>query len=385
MDFGFSEDQKMIAELAADFAKKEIAPHIEEDEENHFYRRDILTQMGELGLLGFNIPEEYGGNGLGWMEAVAALYEIAKVHTSWRLSISGNVWGPALTILEYGTEEQKQAYIPGLCSGEFAGSFAITEANSGSDVSGMKMTAKDDGDFWVLNGSKMWISGGHTSDIGLVYAKTDPTAGGKGISCFIVDYNNTEGVERIPIHKKVGMWPAPTSELVFDNARIPKANLLGPLNRGFQICMWMLNNTRMGCATGGAALSAACLEGAVQYANERTQFGQPIGKFQMIQQQIAEMKLEDEAALALVYKAAWLKENKLPNQQATSIAKLFGSNAAVHAANLAMKIYGSYGYSDEYPCGRWLRDAKQFEILEGTSNIHMGIVAGIELGYQPNR
>jgi glutaryl-CoA dehydrogenase (non-decarboxylating) len=385
VDFGFSEDQKMIAELAADFAKKEIAPHIEEDEENHFYRRDILTQMGELGLLGFNIPEEYGGNGLGWMEAVAALYEIAKVHTSWRLSISGNVWGPALTILEYGTEEQKQAYIPGLCSGEFAGSFAITEANSGSDVSGMKMTAKDDGDFWVLNGSKMWISGGHTSDIGLVYAKTDPTAGGKGISCFIVDYNNTEGVERIPIHKKVGMWPAPTSELVFDNARIPKANLLGPLNRGFQICMWMLNNTRMGCATGGAALSAACLEGAVQYANERTQFGQPIGKFQMIQQQIAEMKLEDEAALALVYKAAWLKENKLPNQQATSIAKLFGSNAAVHAANLAMKIYGSYGYSDEYPCGRWLRDAKQFEILEGTSNIHMGIVAGIELGYQPNR
>ncbi|MDR0858232.1 MAG: acyl-CoA dehydrogenase family protein [Oscillospiraceae bacterium] len=386
MDFGFSEDQKMIAELAADFAKKEIAPHIEEDEENHHYRREILSQMGELGLLGFNIPEEYGGNGLGWLEAVAALYEIAKVHTSWRLSISGNVWGPALTILQYGTEEQKQKYIPGLCSGEYAGSFAITEANSGSDVSGMKMTAKDMGDHWLLNGSKMWISGGHTSDIGLVYAKTDPTAGGKGISCFIVDYNETiEGVERIPIHKKVGMWPAPTSELVFDNAKIPKENLLGAENKGFQMCMWMLNNTRMGCATGGAALSAACLEGAVQYANERTQFNQPIGKFQMIQQQIAEMKLEDEAALALVYKAAWLKENKLPNQQATSIAKLFGSNAAVHAANVAMKIYGSYGYSDEYPCGRWLRDAKQFEILEGTSNIHMGIVAGIELGYQPNR
>jgi glutaryl-CoA dehydrogenase (non-decarboxylating) len=386
VNFGFSEDQKMIAELAADFAKKEIAPHIEEDEENHYYRREILTKMGELGLLGFNIPEDYGGNGLGWMEAVAALYEIAKVHTSWRLSISGNVWGPALTILEHGTEEQKQKYIPGLCSGEYAGSFAITEANSGSDVSGMKMTAKDMGDHWLLNGSKMWISGGHTSDIGLVFAKTDPAAGAKGISCFIIDYNSTtEGIERIPIHKKVGMWPAPTSELVFDNARIPKENLLGALNRGFQICMWMLNNTRMGCATGGAALSAACLEGAAQYVNERTQFGQPIGKFQMIQQQIAEMKLEDEAALALVYKAAWLKENKLPNQQATSIAKLFGSNASVHAANMAMKIYGSYGYSDEYPCGRWLRDAKQFEILEGTSNIHMGIVAGIELGYQPNR
>jgi len=386
MDFAYTEDQKMIAELAKDFAEKEIAPHVEEDEENHYYRREILTQMGELGLLGFNIPEEYGGNGLGWMEAVAALYEIAKVHTSWRLSISGNIWGPALTILEYGTEEQKQLYIPGLCSGEYAGSFAITEANSGSDVASMKMTAKDMGDHWLLNGSKMWISGGHTSDIGLVFAKTDPAASGsKGISCFIIDYNNTEGITRIPINKKVGMWSAPTSELVFEDARIPKQNLLGPLNKGFQICMWMLNNTRMGCATGSAALSAACLEGAAKYANERTQFGQPIGKFQMIQQQIAEMKLEDEAAKYLLFKAAWLKENKLPSQQATSMAKLAGCNAAVHGANLAMKIYGSYGYSDEYPCGRWLRDAKQFETLEGTSNIHMTIVAGIELGYQPDR
>ncbi len=386
MDFAFSEEQEMIADLARDFAQKEIAPHIDEDEENHHFRREILTQMGELGLLGFNIPEEYGGNGLGWMEAVAALYEIAKVHTSWRLSISGNVWGPAMTILHHGTEEQKQKYIPPLCSGEYAGSFAITEANSGSDVSSMKMTAKDMGDHWLLNGSKMWISGGHTCDVGLVYAKTDPSAGAKGISCFIVDYNETtEGVERIPIHKKVGMWPAPTSELVFEDAKIPKENLVGELNKGFKLCMWQLNNTRMGCATGAAALSAAALEGAVQYANERTQFGQPIGKFQMIQSQIAEMKLEDEAAKWLLYKAAWLKENNMPSQQETSMAKLCACNAAVHAANLAMKIYGSYGYSDEYPCGRWLRDSKQFETLEGTSNIHMGIVAGIELGYQPNR
>jgi glutaryl-CoA dehydrogenase (non-decarboxylating) len=386
MNFGYTEEMQMIADLAKDFAEKEIKPHVEEDEENHHYRREILSKLGELGLLGFNIPEEYGGNGLGWMEGVAALFEIAKVHTSWRLSISGNVWGPAMTILEYGTEEQKQKYIPPLCSGEYAGSFAITEANSGSDVASMKMTAKDCGDHWLLNGSKMWISGGHTCDVGLVYAKTDPAAGAKGISCFIVDYNeSTEGVSRIPIHKKVGMWPAPTSELVFEDVKIPKENLLGPLNKGFQICMWQLNNTRMGCAVGAAALSAAALEGAVQYANERTQFGQPIGKFQMVQAQIAEMKLEDEAAKLMVLRAAWLKENKLPSQQETSMAKLFACNAAVHGANMAMKVYGSYGYSDEYPCGRWLRDAKQFETLEGTSNIHMGIVAGIELGYQPNR
>lgn len=385
MDFALTEEQKMVQDMARNFAEKEIAPYVDQDEENHYYRREILTKMGELGLLGWSIPEEYGGNGMGWMEAVTALYEIAKVHTSWRLSISGNCWGPAMTINEWGTEEQKEKYIPGLVSGEYVGSFAITEANSGSDVGSMKCFAKDKGDHWEINGSKMWISGGHTSDVGLLYAVTTEGGGPKGLSCFIIDYNNTPGITRIPIHTKVGMWPAPTSELVFENAIVPKENLLGPLNKGFQICMWMLNNTRMGCATGAAALSAAALEGSVNYANERTQFGKPIGKFQMIQQQIAEMRLMDDAAKYLVYRAAWLKENKLPSQKETSMAKLFACQAAVHAANLAMKIYGSYGYSTEYPCGRWLRDAKQFETLEGTSNIHMGIVAGIELGYQPNR
>lgn len=385
MDFGLSDEQRMVQDMARDFANKEIAPYVEKDEENHYYRREILTKMGDLGLLGWSIPEEYGGNGMGWMEAVTALYEIAKVHTSWRLSISGNCWGPAMTINEYGTEEQKQKYIPGLVSGKTVGSFSITEPNSGSDVGSMKTFATDKGDHWLINGTKMWISGGHTSDIGLLYAATEVGGGAKGLSCFIIDYNNTPGITRNPILGKVGMWTAPTSELVFEDAVIPKENLLGPLNKGFQICMWMLNNTRMGCATGSAALSAACLEGATQYANERTQFGKAIGKYQMIQQQIAEMKLEDEAAKYLVYRAAWLKENKLPNQQATSLAKLCGCNAAVHGANMAMKIYGSYGYSNEYPCGRWLRDAKQFETLEGTSNIHMQIIANIELGYQPNR
>lgn len=385
MDFALTDVQKMVQESARSFAENEIAPYVDQDEENHHYRREILTKMGELGLLGWSIPEEYGGNGMGWMEGVLALYEIAKVHTSWRLSISGNCWGPAMTINEYGTEEQKQKFIPKLLSGEHVGSFAITEANSGSDVGSMKTFAEDKGDHFVINGSKMWISGGHVSDVGLLYVVTEKGKGAKGLSCLAVDYNNTPGVERIPIHTKFGMFTAPTSELVFENAIVPKENLLGKLGQGFNICMWQLNNTRMGCATGAAALSAAALEGAAAYANERLQFGQPIGKFQMIQQQITEMKLEDEAARHMVYYAAWLKDQGLPSQQATSMAKLYACKASVNGANLAMKIYGSYGYSTEYPCGRWLRDAKQFETLEGTSNIHTGIIASIELGYQPNR
>jgi glutaryl-CoA dehydrogenase (non-decarboxylating) len=385
MDFNFTEDQKMVQDMAKSFAENEVAPYVDEDEENHFYRRDILTKMGELGLLGWSLPEEYGGNGMGWMEGIIAQFEIAKVHTSWRLSISGNNWGPAMTINKFGTEEQKQKWIPGFLDASLVGSFAITEPNFGSDVAGMKTFAEDKGDHYVVNGTKMWISGGHVSDAGLLYAVTEKGAGAKGLSCFIVDYNNTEGVTRNPIHTKVGMFAAPTSEMVYENVIIPKENLIGKEGAGFPICMWQLNNTRMGCANGAASLSAACLEGAVQYAQERTQFGKPIGKYQLIQDQITSMKLEDDAARLLVLRAAQLKDEGKLNQQQVSIAKLFSCHAAVNAANLAMKIYGSYGYSTEYPCGRWLRDAKQFETLEGTSNMHTMIVANIELGFAPNR
>lgn len=386
MNFDLTEQQRMVQDMARKFAEKEIAPYVEQDEENHYYRREILTKMGEMGLLGWSMPEEYGGNGMGWMEGVLALYEIAKVHTAWRIGISGNNWGPAMTINKFGTKEQKKKYIPGLLSGEYLGSFAMTEANIGSDVSGMKAFAEDKGDHYVLNGTKMWITGGQFSEVGLVMALTTKGMGAKGISCFILDYKNTPtGITKNPIHTKFGLLASPTAEMVFEDTIIPKENLLGSLNQGFPICMWMLNNTRMGSATGSVALSSACLEGSVKYANERIQFGQPIGKFQMIQEQIAQMKMEDEAAKYFIWHAAWLKDKGLPSQQAVSMAKLYGCQAAVHAANMAMKIYGSYGYSTEYPCPRWLRDAKQFEIVEGASNIHNMLIASMELGYQPNR
>jgi glutaryl-CoA dehydrogenase (non-decarboxylating) len=269
-------------------------------------------------------------------------------------------------------------------SGEYIGSFAMTEADVGSDVAAMKCYAEDKGDYFLLNGSKMWITNGSICHHGLLYVKTDRNAGARGITCLIMDYS-LPGIIRKPIQDKVGLWASDTAEITFEDVKVPKILVLGEINKGFQICMTQLNHTRLGCAAGALGLSGACLETSIKYANERRQFGNPIGRYQLIQQQIVEMKMEHEALAALVYKAAWLKDQGMPSQMETSVAKLFGAKAAVHAANECMKLFGSYGYSNEYPCGRFLRDSKQFEILEGTSNMHTMIIANVALGYSQNR
>jgi glutaryl-CoA dehydrogenase (non-decarboxylating) len=293
--------------------------------------------------------------------------------------------GPALTVAEFGTEEQKRKYIPKWVSGEWLGFFAITEPNAGSDVASIRTTAKDGGDCWILNGQKMWITNAPVGDVGLVYAYTDREKKYQGMTCFIVDIRNTPGIETRAIETKLGLPCSPTGEIIFDEARIPKDAVLGKVGDGFKICMWMLNNTRLSCAAGALGVTGACLEATLKYCNERTQFGQPIGKFQMIQAQIAEMVAEHEAAKLLVYQAAFLKDAKKPNQLQTSIAKYYASEIAVKAANEAMKIFGSYGFSTEYPIARFYRDVKSYQIVEGTSNIQKLIISNIALGYQPNR
>jgi glutaryl-CoA dehydrogenase (non-decarboxylating) len=384
MDFALTEEQKILQDMANNFAEIEIKPHVEEDEKNQHWRKEIFDKMAELGFFGFCIDEKYGGNGMGFLEGALVIEQIAKVHTSWRMAFNMQCWGPSLTIQKFGTEEQKQLYIPKFVSGEYIGSFAMTETDVGSDVAGMKCLAEDKGDYYLLNGNKMWITNGTVCNHGLLYVKTNKDAGANGITCFIMDYS-LPGITRKKIHEKVGLLASDTAEITFEDVKVPKKLVLGTVNKGFQMCMTQLNSTRLGCSAGALGLSGAILEAAIKYANERSQFGQKIGKFQLIQQQIAEMKMGHEAMAALVYKAAWLKDKGLPNVMETSMSKLYGAKEVVHAANECMKLFGSFGYSDEYPCGRFLRDSKQFETLEGTSNMHTMIVANAALGFAVNR
>lgn len=385
MDFELNEEQKILQEMAKKFAENELKPTLEKDEQEHRFRPEIVKKMGELGFFGCGIPEEYGGNGMGLLESVLITEQIARISASWRLPFNMQNLGPALTVNKFGTKEQKQNYIPDWVSGTSLGFFAITEPNSGSDVAGMNTTAIDRGNHWEINGQKTWISNAPVGDWGLLYAYTDHEAKYKGITCFIINLKKTKGVVTRPIETKMGLHCSPTGEIVFENAKIPKDAVLGKVGEGFKICMWQLNNTRLGCAAGALGIAGAALEAAIEYANERTQFGQKIGKFQMIQSSIAEMATEHEAARLLVYQAAYLKQCGRANQYQTSIAKYYAAEAAVHAANEAMKIYGSYGYSTEYPVERLLRDAKSLQIVEGTSNIQKTIIAGIALGETPNR
>jgi len=385
MNFDLTPEQKLVQEQAKRFAENEIKPFVEEEEAAHAFSLERVKKMADLGFFGCGIEEQYGGNGMGILESVLLAEQIAKVSPSWRLPFNMQNIGPALTVQKFGTEEQKQGLIPGWVNGENIGFFAITEPNSGSDVAGMKTNAKDGGDHWILNGQKTWISNAHIGDMGLVYAYTDRAAKYQGMTCFLVDLKKTEGVTTQAIETKLGLRCAPTGEVQFDDAHIPKDAVLGQVGDGFKICMWQLNNTRIGCAAGALGCAGGAIDLAIEYANERTQFGKAIGTYQMIQSSIAELVAEHHAAQLLVYRAAYLKDQGRPNQFETSIAKYFSAEAAVHATNEAMKIYGSWGFSTEYPIERYFRDAKSYQVVEGTSNIQKTIIAGIALGTTANR
>jgi glutaryl-CoA dehydrogenase (non-decarboxylating) len=385
MNFELTEEQRLIQDTARRFASEQIAPTLEEEERKHEFRAERVAKMGGLGFFSCAVPEELGGSGMGFMESVLMAEQIGRVSASWRLPFNMQNLGPALTVAKFGTPEQKKRYVPGWVAGTQLGFFAMTEPNTGSDVASMKTHAIDRGDHWEVHGSKMWISQAQVGDAGLLYAYTDKSQGNKGITAFIIEPKKMAGCTARAIETKLGLHCAPTGEFVFEGMKVPKDNVIGKPGDGFRICMWQLNQTRLGCAAGALGVAGGALELAIQYANERTQFGKPISRHQMVQAQIAEMTVEHQSAQMLVYRAAWLKDNAKPSQYETSVAKLAASEAAVHAANECMKIYGSYGFSTEYPAERFYRDAKSLQVVEGTSNIQKIIISGMACGHTPNR
>lgn len=379
MDFSLTEEQIAMRDMAKNFAEKKIAPTMEEDEKEHRFRKEIVKEMANLGFFGCIAPEKYGGNETGYVAASIMAEEIARISPSWGLPFNLQMNSIQSVLLNFGTEEQREKYIPKLINADLFGCFAITEANSGSDVASMKSAVEEKEDCFILNGSKMWISGVPVADLGIVYAYTDRSLKHRGISAFLVDMH-APGVTQKAIETKLGLHCAPTGEIYFDNVKIPKENLVGQKGDGFKICMFMLDNTRLSCASRAVGVARACKEHSVRYANEREQFGQPIANFQMIQEQIAEMFVEEEAARLLVYRAAWNRDRGQRNTVEISCAKFFAAEVAVRAANAAVKIFGSYGFSSEYPVERLYRDAKSYQIVEGTSNIQKTIIARNVLG-----
>jgi glutaryl-CoA dehydrogenase (non-decarboxylating) len=379
MDFELPEELAEVQKLAHDFAEKEIAPSAAQDDREHRFRKDLVGKMGELGFYGCLIPEEFGGNGLGFLAHTLVSEEIARVHSAIRVYVNMQA-GPAVTLFEFGNEEQKEKYLPGLLSGQSIGLFAITEPDAGSDVASMKTSAKRDGQNYLLNGTKIWITNATVADAGVIFAYTDRSQKHRGISAFYVDLNQP-GVTRRDLDK-LGAHASPTGELTFDNFAIPAEGLIGQEGDGFKICMRHLNHTRLGCAGGAIGLARAAREAAVNYANQREQFGEKIGQFQMNQDLIAQMIVQEEAARLLVYRAASLADRGRPYNLEVSIAKYAAAEAAAFCADTALKIFGAYGYSTEFPVERYYRDAKSYQIVEGSVNIQKLIIAQDALGYR---
>ena len=379
MDFELPEELAEVQKLAHDFAEKEIAPSAAQDDREHRFRKDLVGKMGELGFYGCLIPEEFGGNGLGFLAHTLVSEEIARVHSAIRVYVNMQA-GPAVTLFEFGNEEQKEKYLPGLLSGQSIGLFAITEPDAGSDVASMKTSAKRDGQNYLLNGTKIWITNATVADAGVIFAYTDRSQKHRGISAFYVDLNQP-GVTRRDLDK-LGAHASPTGELTFDNFAIPAERLIGQEGDGFKICMRHLNHTRLGCAGGAIGLARAAREAAVNYANQREQFGEKIGQFQMNQDLIAQMIVQEEAARLLVYRAASLADRGRPYNLEVSIAKYAAAEAAAFCADTALKIFGAYGFSTEFPVERYYRDAKSYQIVEGSVNIQKLIIAQDALGYR---
>lgn len=373
MNLNFTEEQLMMRDMVRDFAQNEIAPFVEKMEAGEF-PRPILNKMAELGLMGITVPEEYGGSGMDFISYIIAINELSKVSAVIGVILSVHTSVGTNPILYFGNEEQKQKYVPKLAKGEYLGAFCLTEPSAGSDAASLKTRAVKKGDKYIINGSKIFITNGGEADVYIVFAKTDPEKGSRGVTAFIVE-KDAPGLIIGKDEKKMGLHGSRTVELSFENMEVPEANRLGEEGEGFKIAMANLDVGRIGIAAQALGIAEAALDAAVKYAGERQQFGKPIIANQGIGFKLADMATAVESARLLVYRAADLRSKGLPCGKEASMAKLFASQTAREVAIEAVQVFGGYGYTKEYPVERYFRDAKITEIYEGTSEIQRIVIS----------
>ena len=382
MDFELNETQTLVQTTARDYATKVIAPQAREIDEKERFPKDILKGLADLGLMAVNVPEDLGGSGAGVVSYALAMQEVAKACASTAVTMAvTNMVGEV--IATFGTDAQKKQHCPKLASGEHvAGSFALSEPEAGSDPGSMRTTAREDGDSWVLDGAKQWITSGAHAGVFVVWARTgDKTShpGTRGISCFLVE-GGTKGLKIGKAEDKMGIRGSNTVALEFEGCRVPKSALLGQLNQGFRIAMMALDGGRIGISSQAIGIARAALERSVEYAKDRKQFGKPIADVQAIQWKLADMKTELDAAHLLSMRAATMKEKGVPFSREASMSKLFATEAAVRICNEAVQIHGGYGYIREFPVERHLRDVRVTTIYEGTSEVQRIVIARSTLG-----
>jgi alkylation response protein AidB-like acyl-CoA dehydrogenase len=374
MNFEVTESQKMIAQAAKDFAEREVRPYVLDWDERQFFPRDTFSKLGELGLMGVLVPEEYGGSGLGYFEYITAIVEVAKVCGSFGLSMAAHNSLCTGHILAFGNEEQKKKYLPKLASAEHIGAWGLTEANTGSDAMRMKCVATQDGDYWVLNGTKNWITHGISGDVAVVLARTGDLLDSNGITAFIIE-RGTPGFSGGKKENKLGMRCSETAELIFDNCRVHKSQILGNVGDGFKQAMKILDGGRISIAALSIGIAKGAYEAAVKYSKERQQFGQPISNFQAIAFKLADMATEIEAAELLTYQAGDLKNRGQKMTKESAYAKYYASEVAVKCSVEAVQIFGGYGYTKDFPVEKFYRDSKLCTIGEGTSEIQKLVIA----------
>ena len=373
MDFTFNEDQTAILEAVKEFCDEELAPNAQALDEAACWPGESIKKLGELDLMGIPVPEEYGGLGMDFVTWSAVGEELSRACTT-----TGAVFGAHMLavapIMMFGTEEQKQKFLRPLATGEKIGAFGLTEPGAGSDAAAVATTAVEDGDHYVLNGTKIFISNGGEAEIYAIITSSDRSRGARGMTAFVVE-KGTPGFEFGKNEKKMAFASLPNRELIFTDCRVPKENILGRRNAGFLVAMRTLGVGRIGMATGAVGLARAALEAAVPYSHQRHQFGKPISSFQAIQFMVADMATEVDCARLLTWRAAWMKDQGMPFEKEAAMAKMYASEAAMRTTTRAVQIFGGYGYTREFPVERYMREAKLFEIVEGTSEVQRGVIA----------